>query len=268
MLLIRILFLNLFFNWRKTALQCCVGFCHTTTQTSHNYTYITSILSLRPFPHLTILGHHRAPGWAPCVIQHLLTSSLFYTWQCIYVHATVSLVPLFPPRTVSISNFKVTESGSLVQIYTLAALEHHGKKAHLTGLRAGPLVFIHPTVPPTLLNILLGVGDTQGWRGWGPTPGSKMQSFFLILHKSSSGLPMQLGHTGTLNPSSEASKAMDTLNKVKEFYNWRGLQRLLSSTSHERVHAQSLRGVNSFQPFGLQPARLMSRQRQQGSVTV
>ena len=48
---------------------------------------------------------------------------------------------------------------------------------------------------------------------------------------------MQLGHTGTLNPSSEASKAMDTLNKVKEFYNWRGLQRLLSSTSHERVHA-------------------------------
>lgn len=62
---------------------------------------------------------------------------------------------------------------------------------------------------------------------------------------------MQLGHTGTLNPSSEPSKAMDTLNKVIEFYNWRGLQRLLGSTSHERVHAQSLQGVNSVQPFGL-----------------
>ena len=23
-------FLGLFFNWRITALQCCVGFCHTT----------------------------------------------------------------------------------------------------------------------------------------------------------------------------------------------------------------------------------------------
>ena len=29
-------FLNLFFNWRIIALQCCVGFCHTTTQTSRN----------------------------------------------------------------------------------------------------------------------------------------------------------------------------------------------------------------------------------------
>ena len=52
------------------------------------------------------------------------------------------------------------------------------------------------------------------WRRVGPILGSKMQSLFLFLHKSSSGLPMQLGRTGTLNPSSEPSKAMDTLNKV------------------------------------------------------
>ena len=26
------------FNWRKIALQCCVGFCHTTMRISHNYT--------------------------------------------------------------------------------------------------------------------------------------------------------------------------------------------------------------------------------------
>ena len=37
-----------FFNWRKIALQCCVGFCHTTTWISHNYTDITSLLSLPP----------------------------------------------------------------------------------------------------------------------------------------------------------------------------------------------------------------------------
>ena len=34
-------FLNLFFNLRKIALLIgyCIGFCHTATQISHNYTY-------------------------------------------------------------------------------------------------------------------------------------------------------------------------------------------------------------------------------------
>ena len=41
-------FLNLFFNWRKIALQCCVGFCHT-MQISHNYTYIPSLLIILNF---------------------------------------------------------------------------------------------------------------------------------------------------------------------------------------------------------------------------
>ena len=30
----------LFFHWRKIALRCCVGFCHTTMQFSHNFIYI------------------------------------------------------------------------------------------------------------------------------------------------------------------------------------------------------------------------------------
>ena len=42
MILIRIAkisfsFLKINFNWRKIALQCCVGFCHTTAQISHNH---------------------------------------------------------------------------------------------------------------------------------------------------------------------------------------------------------------------------------------
>ena len=39
-------FFNLIFNWERIALQCCVGFYHTTTQISHNYTYIKLFISI------------------------------------------------------------------------------------------------------------------------------------------------------------------------------------------------------------------------------
>ena len=78
--------LNLFFNWRKLAFQCCTGFCHTTTQINPSYTYITSLLSLSLLPpHPTPLGHHGVPGWAPCAIQHLL-GYLCNRWRCTYVN--------------------------------------------------------------------------------------------------------------------------------------------------------------------------------------
>ena len=58
------------FNWRITALQCCVGFCCTSSWTSCKCTYVPSLLKLPPTP----LGRHRAPGWAPCIIQRILIS--------------------------------------------------------------------------------------------------------------------------------------------------------------------------------------------------
>ena len=42
------------------------------------YTYMPSVLRLQP-PHPTPLSHHRAPIWAPCAIQQLPTSYLFYS---------------------------------------------------------------------------------------------------------------------------------------------------------------------------------------------
>ena len=53
-------FLKLFFNWRNIALQCCVGFCHTTAQFSCNYTYITCLLSLPALlPSLWVITEHQ-----------------------------------------------------------------------------------------------------------------------------------------------------------------------------------------------------------------
>ena len=67
---------------------CCFMPCSNANH--HSFTYITSLLSLPPQPQPTPLDHHRAPGWAPCVIQQLPTSYLFYTWWCIHVYATFS----------------------------------------------------------------------------------------------------------------------------------------------------------------------------------
>ena len=40
----------LFFNWRITALQNCVGFCQILTWISHRYTYVPSFMNLPPIP--------------------------------------------------------------------------------------------------------------------------------------------------------------------------------------------------------------------------
>jgi len=61
-------FRDFFFNWRKIALQCYIGFSCTTMQISHTYTYFTSLLSFHPLPNPSPLGHHRAP--ACDAIQH------------------------------------------------------------------------------------------------------------------------------------------------------------------------------------------------------
>ena len=43
--------------------------------------------------HLTHVGHHRTLGWAACAMQQHPTSYPFYTWECIYVSAILSIHP-------------------------------------------------------------------------------------------------------------------------------------------------------------------------------
>ena len=89
-----------FFTQRIIALQCCAGFCHTTTLIGHNYLYVCKFPSLllppSPLPFYP-LGHHRVPGWASWATQQLPTCWLFYIPQCTYVSATFSICPTFFP---------------------------------------------------------------------------------------------------------------------------------------------------------------------------
>ena len=69
------------------------------------YVY-THPLPLEPLPaSCQPSSHHRAPGWAPCVVQQLPTSYLFYTWQHTCVNATLSICSTLPFPSVSTSLF-------------------------------------------------------------------------------------------------------------------------------------------------------------------
>ena len=80
-------FLKFIFNWRITALQYCIGFCHTSTWISHRYTYVHSLLNLVPTPpHPTPLGCHRAPVWAPWVTANSYWLSVLHGLMKVVTH--------------------------------------------------------------------------------------------------------------------------------------------------------------------------------------
>ena len=69
-----------FFNWRIIALQCCTGFCHTTTLISHRYTYTLSLLKLPPTPTLPFHPSRLSQGTGLNFMCYTATSHLlFYT---------------------------------------------------------------------------------------------------------------------------------------------------------------------------------------------
>ena len=86
-------FLNLFFNWRKTALQCCDSFRCTPAEISRNCTYTAPLLSLQP----TALDHQSAWLGSPCCIatSYQLCSLPMGVSMCLceFLHSSHSLLP-------------------------------------------------------------------------------------------------------------------------------------------------------------------------------
>ena len=97
-------FLNFIFHQMIIALQCSVGFCHTTMRISRNYIcLLPPDPPSHPTPHPTPLGCGRPPGWA-LVLDGNFPLSLLHT--VMYIFKCVCLD--WPPQpTVSTSLFSI-----------------------------------------------------------------------------------------------------------------------------------------------------------------
>ena len=118
-------FLNLFFNWRKIALQR-IGFCRTTRQVSHNHTYIISLWS-PPFPasHLSRSSQSTRLGSLCCIATSYWLSILHtvvYIRQRYFLRLSHSLLlPLCPQSILHFHSFpanKFISTFFLDSIYT------------------------------------------------------------------------------------------------------------------------------------------------------
>ena len=113
-------FLHLFFNWRKIALQCCVGFCHTTMWVSHNYICSPSLLSLPlvPPPHPSRSSQRaRLDSLSYIATSHQLSllHMRVYICQCYFFCSSHPLLPLPDPQVflyicVSIPSLQIGSS--------------------------------------------------------------------------------------------------------------------------------------------------------------
>ena len=122
-----------FLNWRIIALQCCVGFYHTSKWISHRHTYVSSLLNLPP-THPSRLSPVLANSYSPWRSHIAAGTHLCCTHLCcpppkwvvtehqvelpvlhssfssassfiygIYTSATLSIRPLFPAPAASVS---------------------------------------------------------------------------------------------------------------------------------------------------------------------
>ena len=73
-----------------TALQYCVGFCHTSTWISHTHTYVLSLFSLPPASHPSRLSH--SSGLSS--LSHIANSHWLFV-----LHMLVYMFPCYSPHS-------------------------------------------------------------------------------------------------------------------------------------------------------------------------
>ena len=79
------------FNRQIVALSCCVVSAIHQDESALSIHIPPGWWDFLPPPHLTPLGCHTAPGWAPCIIEQFPASYLLYAWHPIFVSATLSI---------------------------------------------------------------------------------------------------------------------------------------------------------------------------------
>ena len=95
------------FNWRITALQYCIGFCHTSVWISYRYTYAPSLWKLPPSSH-PILSPcwHRASIWAHWArttnFHWLSILRMVSMFLCYSLHLSHPLLPNLCPQVCSL----------------------------------------------------------------------------------------------------------------------------------------------------------------------
>ena len=98
--------LNYFFfflNWRIIALECCVGFSHTTVWISHKYTYISSLLVFPPIPYSIPPFYITIDCWAGLPVLYSSSLPAFcFTHDGVYMSVLLfRFLPPSPSRIVS-----------------------------------------------------------------------------------------------------------------------------------------------------------------------
>ena len=81
---------TLIFHWGKIALQCCDSFFHTTMQISHNYTCITSLLSLPLFLYIPPLQLITELLTGLPVLESNFSTAIYFTHDSVYMSMLLS----------------------------------------------------------------------------------------------------------------------------------------------------------------------------------
>ena len=98
---------QLSFFWERTLFffPFYVGFSHTTTHISHNYTYVPSLASLSsPIPSLQVITEHQVGSLSYKAASHQppILHLIVYIWWCYFLHLFHSPPPLLCPQVHSL----------------------------------------------------------------------------------------------------------------------------------------------------------------------